>query len=114
LRSRSDSIFIVIYIAPASFYLDKVELESIPETRVVEKSIDEKLEQEELKPVPEADRTVPGPRSIEGRLEQERVAWDYYGPAWMRVLNQIRKEKDQRRHELLLIDRRKSKLDEWM
>jgi hypothetical protein len=31
----------------------------------------------------------------------------------MRILNQIRKEKDQRRHELLLIDRRKQKLEEW-
>ena len=66
-----------------------------------------------LEPVPEADRTVPGPRSIEGILEREKVAWDYYGPAWMRILSQIRKEKDQRRHELLLIDRRKSKLEEW-
>jgi hypothetical protein len=72
------------------------------------------LEPEELKPVPEASgKSETVHRSIEGRLEQERVAWDYYGPAWMRILNQIRNEKDQRRHELLVIDRRKEKLSEW-
>ena len=38
---------------------------------------------------------------------------DYYGPAWMGILKQIRREKDQRRHELLVIDRRKQKLSEW-
>ena len=52
-------------------------------------------------------------KSIHDKLEQERVAWDYYGPAWMRILNQIRREKDQRRHELLVIDRRMEKLSEW-
>ena len=31
----------------------------------------------------------------------------------MRILKQIRREKDQRRHELLVIDRRKQKLSEW-
>ena len=50
---------------------------------------------------------------VEERLEQEKIAWDYYGPAWMRVLKQIRREKDQRRHELFVIDRRKEKLSEW-
>ena len=55
---------------------------------------------------------MPVEKSIDEKLEQERIAWDYYGPAWMRILNQIRKEKDQRRHELLLIDR-KQKLEEW-
>ena len=86
-------------LEPEDLVLDKVELESISE-----KSIE---------PVPEAGRTVPGPRSIEDILEQERVAWDYYGPAWMRILNQMKKEKDQRRHELFLMDRRKIKLEEW-
>jgi hypothetical protein len=52
-------------------------------------------------------------KSIDEKLEQERVAWDYYGPAWMRIIKQIRREKDQRRHELLVIDRRKQKLSEW-
>jgi hypothetical protein len=52
-------------------------------------------------------------KSIDEKLEQERVAWDYYGPAWMWILNQISREKDQRRHELLVIDRRKQKLEEW-
>jgi len=50
---------------------------------------------------------------VEERLEQEKVAWDYYGPTWMKVLKQIRREKDQRRHELSVIDRRKQKLSEW-
>jgi hypothetical protein len=50
---------------------------------------------------------------VEVRLRQEKVAWDYYGPAWMRILKQMRREKDQRRHELLVIDRRKQKLSEW-
>jgi len=31
----------------------------------------------------------------------------------MGILKQIRREKDQRRHELLVIDRRKQKLEEW-
>jgi hypothetical protein len=31
----------------------------------------------------------------------------------MGILKQIRREKDQRRHELLVIDRRKQKLSEW-
>jgi hypothetical protein len=52
-------------------------------------------------------------KSIYKKLEQERVAWDYYGAAWMRILNQIEKEKGQRRHELFLIDCRKRKLEEW-
>ena len=47
-------------------------------------------------------------KSIHDKLEQEHIAWDYYGPAWMGILKQIRREKDQRRHELLMIDRRKN------
>src|SRR5262249_44173634 len=35
------------------------------------------------------------------------------GPAWTRIMQTIRKEKDQRHHELLLLDRRKQKLSEW-
>jgi predicted RNase H-like nuclease (RuvC/YqgF family) len=59
-------------------------------------------------------KVYPGnPRSIEERFEREREAWRYYGQAQTRILNQIGKEKYQRRHELLLIDRRKSKLEEW-
>jgi hypothetical protein len=58
-------------------------------------------------------KTIPRLGTIEARLEQEKIAWDYYGHGWTRVLNQIRREKDQRRHELLLIDRRKSRLEEW-
>jgi hypothetical protein len=50
---------------------------------------------------------------VEERPRQEKIAWDYYGPAWMRILKQMRREKDQRRHELLVIDRRKQKLSEW-
>jgi hypothetical protein len=45
---------------------------------------------------------LPVPLSIkvgEVKLEQERIAWDYYGPAWIRILNQIGREKDRRRHE---------------
>jgi hypothetical protein len=53
--------------------------------------------------------------SVEDRLkqEQERNQWSYYGPAWMGVLRQITREKDQRHHELLVIDRRKQRLQEW-
>jgi len=50
---------------------------------------------------------------VEERPRQEKIAWDYYGPAWIRILKQMRREKDQRRHELLVIDRRKQKLSEW-
>ena len=71
------------------------------------------LEPEELKSLPEADRMVPGPRSIEDRLEQGRKMWDCYGPAWTLISKQIGKERDQRRHELFLMDRRKIKLEEW-
>ena len=57
------------------------------------------------------NKLAKGPSTpVDDRLEQEKIAWDYYGPAWMRVLKQIRREKDQRRHELLMIDRRKEKL----
>jgi len=42
----------------------------------------------------------------EGELEQEKVVWDYYGPAWTKIMQTMRKEKDRRHHELLLIDRR--------
>jgi len=56
----------------------------------------------------------------EGELEQEKVVWDYYGPAWTKIMQTMRKEKDRRHHELLLIDRRvmgitnrERKLREW-
>ena len=70
------------------------------------------LEPEELKTVPEADRrTVP---SIEDRLKQERdQQWQNYGPTWYSMINHMKKEKYQRRHEMLVIDRRKGKLEEW-
>jgi hypothetical protein len=60
----------------------------------------------------------PVEKSVEEKLEQEffnkeRTAWDCYGHAWTQIRNQITKEKDQRRHELLVIDRRKDKLSEW-
>jgi hypothetical protein len=63
-------------------------------------------------------KTVPKkvyPRNpIEDRFfELDRKAWEYYGHAQDNIMNQIKKEKDQRRHELSLIDRRKSKLKEW-
>src|SRR5262249_33122944 len=62
----------------------------------------------------ETNKLAKGPSTpVEERLRQEKVAWDYYGPAWMGILKQIRREKDQRRHELLVIDRRKQKLEEW-
>jgi hypothetical protein len=32
-------------------------------------------------------------KSIYEKLERERIAWDYYGPAWMGILKQIRREK---------------------
>ena len=60
-----------------------------------------------------AETSVSVEKSIHDKLEQERIAWDYYGPAWMGILKQIRREKDQRRHELMVIDRRKQKLSEW-
>ncbi len=60
------------------------------------------------------NKLAKGPSTpVEERLEQEKIAWDHYGPAWMGILKQIRREKDQRRHELLVIDRRKQKLSEW-
>jgi len=61
----------------------------------------------------ETNKLTKGPSTpVEERLRREKVAWDCYGPAWMRILKQIRREKDQRRHELLMIDRRKQKLSE--
>ncbi len=60
-----------------------------------------------------AETSVSVEKSIHDKLEQECIAWDYYGPAWMGILKQIRREKDQRRHELLVIDRRKQKLSDW-
>ena len=62
----------------------------------------------------ETNKLAKGPSTpVEERLRQIKVAWDYYGPAWMRILKQIRREKDQRRHELLVRDRHKQKLSEW-
>jgi hypothetical protein len=60
-----------------------------------------------------AETSVSVEKSIHDKLEQERIAWDHYGAAWMGILKQIRREKDQRRHELLVIDRRMQKLSEW-
>ncbi|MGA9150554.1 MAG: hypothetical protein WBZ36_08250 [Candidatus Nitrosopolaris sp.] len=63
-----------------------------------------------MKPVPEPEVKS----AIECRLEQERNhQWNNYGPAWHSLMNNMKKEKDQRRHELLLLDRRKGKLEEW-
>jgi hypothetical protein len=53
------------------------------------------------------------PKFIEDRFDIERRAWDYYGFAWSRILEQIKHEKCQRKHELFLIDRRKQKLEGW-
>jgi hypothetical protein len=84
---------------------------SKPKGRDTSESI-EKAEAETL--FTETNKLVKGPSTpVEERLRQEKVAWDYYGPAWMGILKQIRREKDQRRHELLVIDRRKQKLSEW-
>ena len=66
----------------------------------------EKAEAETL--FTETNKLAKGPSTpAEERLRQEKIVWNYYGPAWMRILKQIRTEKDQRRHELLVIDRRK-------
>src|SRR5215469_9238841 len=75
----------------------------------------ESIEEVEAEPLfTKTNKLAKGPSTpVEERLEQEKVAWDYYGPAWMRILKQTRKEKDERRHELLMIDRRKQKLSEW-
>lgn len=84
---------------------------SKPKVRDTSESI-EKAEAETL--FTETNKLAKGPStSVEERLEQGKVAWDYYGPAWMGILKQIRREKDQRRQELLVIDRRKQKLSEW-
>jgi hypothetical protein len=56
----------------------------------------------------DTNKLAKGPTTpVEEGLRQEKIAWDYYGPVWMRILKQMRREKDQRRHELLVIDRRK-------
>lgn len=51
--------------------------------------------------------------SLEYKFEKDRIAFEYYGQAQDRIMKQISKEKDQRRHELFLIDQRKKKLEEW-
>jgi hypothetical protein len=67
-------------------------------------------EESEVKPVPEPRANS----AIERKLDYERDhQWQNYGPVWYSLMNQMRKEKDQRRHELFLIDRRKNKLEEW-
>jgi hypothetical protein len=71
------------------------------------------LEPEELKSVPD-----PKPRFVQDEIERELKieggrAWQFYGAAQTRILSQIAKAKDQRRHDLLVIDRRKQKLSEW-
>ena len=41
-----------------------------------------------------AETSVSVEKSIHDKLQQERIAWDYYGSAWMGILKQIRREKD--------------------
>jgi hypothetical protein len=72
------------------------------------------LEPEELKSVP---RVIPKPRSVQDEVERElRIeggrAWQFYGAAQTRILSQIAKAKDQRRHDLFLIDTRKKRLEQ--
>jgi len=74
--------------------------------------LERSLDKVELESIPAEETSVPVEKSIDEKLEQERIAWDYYGHAWMRILKQIRKEKDQRRHELLMIYRQRQKLSE--
>ncbi len=81
------------------------------ELRAHPKSVDYNPRAKYISRIPETSVQVE--KSIDEKLEQERVAWDFYGPAWMRILRQISREKDQRRHELLVIDRRNQKLEEW-
>jgi hypothetical protein len=50
---------------------------------------------------------------IEARFEKEKIAWEYYGQAQTRILNLIRREKDQRRHELIMINLNEGKFKEW-
>jgi hypothetical protein len=73
----------------------------------VESLEDLSLESEELKLKPEAES------DIEDRFDVERRAWDYYGFAWTRILEQINQEKYQRKYEMRVIERRKQKLVEW-
>ncbi len=62
---------------------------SKPKVRDTSESI-EKAEAETL--FTETNKLAKGPSTpVEERLEQEKVAWDYYGPAWMRILKQIRR-----------------------
>jgi hypothetical protein len=73
------------------------------------------LEPEELRSVP--DRVIPKRRSVQDEIELELKieggkAWQFYGAAQTRILNQIAKEKDRRRHELFLIDQRRKRLEQ--
>jgi hypothetical protein len=52
------------------------------------------------------------PKYIEDRFELERKTWDYYGAAQTRILNQIKQEKDRRRHDLFLIETRRKRLEQ--
>ncbi len=81
-------------------------------------NIEDVLEPEDLSLEPEELKSVPKPRSVQDEVERElRIeggrAWEYYGAAQTRILNQIAKAKDQRRHELLVLASRKQKLSEW-
>ncbi len=74
----------------------------------------ESIEKAEAETLLETNKLAKGPSPpVEERLRPEKIAWDYYGPAWMGILKQIKRERDQRRHELLVIGRRKQKLSEW-
>jgi hypothetical protein len=71
---------------------------------------------EELEPEVELETAVAlrlREKSIDEKLEEEKAVWPCFGPGWTRVMVQIRNEKDQRHHELLVINRRKQKLSEW-
>jgi hypothetical protein len=86
-----------------------------PETEMQVTTLQPQQEQKELVAnVEELAPEVPEAESeIERRLDQEKAEWPNFGPGWTRVLEQIRKEKGQRHHDLLVIDRRKEKILEW-
>jgi hypothetical protein len=51
--------------------------------------------------------------AIEDRLEYERDhQWQNYGPAWYSLMNQMMNEKYQRRHEMLVIDSSRKRLEQ--
>jgi hypothetical protein len=68
--------------------------EEIENSKLKVRDTSESIEKAEAETLfTETNKLAKGPSTpVEERLRQEKIAWDYYGQAWMKVLKQIEKK----------------------